>query len=140
MRPILRKLPKPIFPSLCRTTHTAAYYTQPSAAYFDLNRQSEFAVSTTPRDISKEQRESLHNALRIDQAGEIAANWIYKGQLVVLGHDPTVGPLIQVRFYSSGGVSVMKSYSVGNVAPRTKTSYGHGQIASSASRTTYRTK
>ncbi|KIK08133.1 hypothetical protein K443DRAFT_672616 [Laccaria amethystina LaAM-08-1] len=95
MRPILKKLPKPIFPSLCRTTPRAAYYTQPSAAYFDLNRQSELAVSTTPTGISKEQRESLHKALRVDQAGEIAANWIYKGQLVVLGNDPTVGPLIQ---------------------------------------------
>jgi len=100
MRPVLKKLPKPIFPSLCRTTHIAAYYTQPSAAYFDFDRQSELAVSTTPKDISKEQRESLHNALRVDQAGEIAANWIYKGQLVVLSRDPTVGPLIQVRFYS----------------------------------------
>jgi ubiquinone biosynthesis monooxygenase Coq7 len=32
----------------------------------------------------------------VDQAGEIAANWIYRGQFAVLGRDPRVGPLIQV--------------------------------------------
>ncbi|KAF8892696.1 ubiquinone biosynthesis protein Coq7 [Infundibulicybe gibba] len=41
------------------------------------------------------QREVLDTALRVDQAGEVAANWIYQGQLFVLGHDRTAGPLIQ---------------------------------------------
>ena len=42
------------------------------------------------------QREMLDSALRVDQAGEVAANWIYKGQMYILGQNPTVGPLIQV--------------------------------------------
>ena len=34
--------------------------------------------------------------VRVDQAGEIGANWIYKGQMAVLGKDKKVGPIIQV--------------------------------------------
>jgi len=33
--------------------------------------------------------------MRVDQAGELAANAIYRGQLFVLGRDPKVGPIIQ---------------------------------------------
>lgn len=61
----------------------------------DPSKNQEPGVSTSP-DISPEQREILDNALRVDQAGEIAANWIYQGQITVLGRDPRVGPLIQV--------------------------------------------
>lgn len=67
-----------------------------SAIYLDPSRSTEPAVSTTPTDISAEQRNALDSALRVDQAGEVAANWIYKGQLFILGRDPSVGPLIQV--------------------------------------------
>jgi hypothetical protein len=49
-----------------------------------------------PLDISPEQREILDDALRVDLAGEIAASWIYRGQITVLGRDPRVDPLIQV--------------------------------------------
>jgi len=31
----------------------------------------------------------------VDQAGEVAANWIYRGQHFVLGKQPLTGPLIQ---------------------------------------------
>lgn len=50
---------------------------------------------TTPRDIPPTLRGELESALRVDQAGELAANWIYKGQHDVLGRDPAMGPLIQ---------------------------------------------
>ena len=46
--------------------------------------------------ISLEHREILHNALRVDQSGGITANWIYRGQVTVLGCDPRLGPLMQV--------------------------------------------
>jgi ubiquinone biosynthesis monooxygenase Coq7 len=46
--------------------------------------------------LSPEQREVLASAVRVDQAGEIAANWIYRGQMAVLGKDPKAGPVIQV--------------------------------------------
>lgn len=50
---------------------------------------------TTPRDIPPAVKEELESALRVDQAGELAANWIYRGQHDVLGRDPATGPLIQ---------------------------------------------
>lgn len=53
----------------------------------------------TPNDLTFEQKKLLDASIRIDHAGEIAANWIYKGQLAVLGRDPEVGPIIQVRIY-----------------------------------------
>ena len=43
-----------------------------------------------------DEKRSLDAALRVDQAGEVAANYIYMGQLAVLGRDPVCGPLIQV--------------------------------------------
>jgi ubiquinone biosynthesis monooxygenase Coq7 len=52
-------------------------------------------VATTPDDITTAQRDALDRALRVDQAGEVAANWIYKGQLLVLGRDAIAGPIIQ---------------------------------------------
>lgn len=52
----------------------------------------------TPTNLTESQKAMIASAIRIDQAGEIAANWIYKGQLAVLGRDPKVGPLIEVCF------------------------------------------
>jgi 3-demethoxyubiquinol 3-hydroxylase len=66
-----------------------------SSAYTDPSKSHEPAVATTP-DITRQQRDILDAALRVDQAGEVAANWIYRGQMTVLERDPTVGPLIQV--------------------------------------------
>jgi len=71
------------------TSRASTFYTDPS-------KNQEPGVSTSPSpNISPEQRKILDNALRVDQAGEIAANWIYRGQFTVLGRDPRVGPLIQ---------------------------------------------
>jgi len=68
-----------------------------SAAYTDssLCDAQDPASSSTPTGLSHKQRDILDRAIRVDQAGEIAANWIYKGQMVVLGKDPHVGPIIQ---------------------------------------------
>ncbi|KIM80906.1 hypothetical protein PILCRDRAFT_822207 [Piloderma croceum F 1598] len=66
-----------------------------SAVYTDPSRQHDLAVATTPADISQKQQCILDAALRVDQAGEIAANWIYRGQMAVLGRDRTTGPIIQ---------------------------------------------
>lgn len=52
-------------------------------------------MTSTPKDITREQRKALEGALRVDQAGEVAANWIYHGQHYVLGKDRETGPLIQ---------------------------------------------
>ncbi|KAJ3918876.1 COQ7 protein [Lentinula edodes] len=63
-------------------------YTKPSLA-------NDPATHTTPLDITDEQRAALDSALRVDQAGEVAANWIYYGQHFILGKQPVTGPLIQ---------------------------------------------
>ena len=64
--------------------------------YLDPTRSNEISFKTSPLDLTHTQRVALDTALRVDQAGEIAANWIYKGQMVVLGHDPRLRFLIQV--------------------------------------------
>jgi len=68
---------------------------QPSAAYFDPSKTTDPSVTRTPENLTEAQREELQSALRVDQAGEVAANYIYKGQLAVFQRDPKYGPLIQ---------------------------------------------
>lgn len=78
---------------------TARAYTtarNPSAIYTDSSRQNEVAVTHTPDNMTPAQRDILDKALRVDQAGEVAANWIYRGQMAILGRDAKAGPLIQV--------------------------------------------
>jgi len=69
----------------CRWKSSAAYVTS-------LKDES---TSTTPENLTSQQRELLSQSIRVDQAGEVAANTIYQGQLFVLGRDPKVGPVIQ---------------------------------------------
>jgi len=78
----------------CRRTLATARST-PSEIYLDPSKSRDPAVATTPDNVTGNQRDALDSALRVDLAGEIAANWIYKGQLSVLGTDPSTGPLIQ---------------------------------------------
>jgi len=68
---------------------------QPSTAYFDPSKATHPSVTQTPENLNEAQREELQTALRVDQAGEVAANYIYKGQLAVFQTDPEYGPLIQ---------------------------------------------
>jgi len=72
-----------------------------SSAYTDPANQHAPAVTSTPDDITPQERERLEAALRVDQAGEVAANWIYMGQHAVLGKDKVTGPLIEVWSHSS---------------------------------------
>jgi len=66
-----------------------------SSIYLDQTQAKNPAVSTTPKDITPQQRDALDAALRVDQAGEVAANWIYMGQMAVLGRDPKTNVLLQ---------------------------------------------
>lgn len=91
------------FPLLIRARVSfavAALHTEtsqlPSAAYLDPSRSGHPSTSSTPEYLTQEQREAIDSALRVNQAGEIAANYIYKGQHAVLGRDPKLGPLVQV--------------------------------------------
>jgi hypothetical protein len=77
---VSRLTPRPLTRTI--TSRASTFYTDPS-------KDQEPGVSTSP-NISLEQREILDNALRVDQAGEIAANWIYRGQITILGRDPRI--------------------------------------------------
>ena len=48
------------------------------------------ATQTTPK-----QRAMIGDMLKVDHAGEVGANFIYQGQLAILGKDAVVGPVIQ---------------------------------------------
>jgi len=68
---------------------------QPSSAYLGSYNAADLSVSSTPEDLTSSQRNTLHAALRVDQAGEVAANYIYQGQLAFLKRDPPTASLIQ---------------------------------------------
>ena len=80
-----------------RALSSQASSSLPSSAYTDPTKRGGPSTSSSPNDITKEQKHALDSALRVDQAGEVAANYIYKGQLAVLGRHRTAGPLIQVN-------------------------------------------
>jgi demethoxyubiquinone hydroxylase (CLK1/Coq7/Cat5 family) len=48
--------------------------------------------------LTPKQMKLIDSMIRIDQAGEIGANYIYKGQMAILGNDKKVGPIIQVNY------------------------------------------
>jgi ubiquinone biosynthesis monooxygenase Coq7 len=79
----------------CRA-HSTSTGNEASAIYFNRDRALDPSVTETPNDLTQEQQKVLHASLRVDQAGELAADYIYRGQLAVLGRDPKTGPVIQV--------------------------------------------
>lgn len=104
---------------------TTARFGLASSAYTNRTQGTEHpAVSTTPRNLTPQQRYALDSAIRVDQAGEVAANWIYRGQLFVLGRDLSAGPLIQVRLQSDTlpGLLTNVQFLIGNVGPGEETS------------------
>lgn len=72
---------------------------KPSLAYLkpEDHKHALTSISTTPSSLTDAQHASLDSAIRVDQAGELAANWIYRGQMAVLGRDREAGPVVQVK-------------------------------------------
>jgi len=68
---------------------------KPSAIYLYPRTTPNEATLETPSNLSNDQRVILDSAIRVDQAGEVAANAIYAGQLAVLGKDTRAGSLVQ---------------------------------------------
>jgi RecB family exonuclease len=68
-----------------------------SDVYTNPSRVPDASVSSTPADLTSAHREILDSSLRVDQVGEVAADYIYRGQLAILKNDPSCGPVIQVR-------------------------------------------
>jgi ubiquinone biosynthesis monooxygenase Coq7 len=52
-----------------------------------------------PNNLTPQQKELLDGMLRVNQAGELGANWIYRGQYEVFKKDPQLGPLIHVMHH-----------------------------------------
>ncbi|PVV04578.1 hypothetical protein BB560_000923 [Smittium megazygosporum] len=50
---------------------------------------------TPVQEHSAELRKTLDKIIRVDQAGETAALWIYRGQNAVLGKDPKLNKLLK---------------------------------------------
>ena len=84
----------------CRRAHGTKAGAGPlaSAAYARDAAPTE-ATTSTPVDLTPAQRQLLERIVRVDQAGELAANWIYKGQLAAVKGkgQPKLAALIQVR-------------------------------------------
>ncbi|KAJ3370627.1 hypothetical protein GGF31_003941 [Allomyces arbusculus] len=108
VRPALRPLPAaarsaraaPVVPSSRAFSATAlrrddaAAAAATTAAGPDETDFASAAGATPIKKLTREQHQLLDEILRVDQAGEIGANFIYKGQMAVLGRDPKVGPLL----------------------------------------------
>lgn len=77
-------------------TLTTATRVLPSSAYTSPGATQDTSTSSTPQDLTQQERNAIDAALRVDQAGEVAANYIYMGQYAVLGRDRKFGPLIGV--------------------------------------------
>lgn len=108
----------------CFATSSSSFpsdaYTKPSAA------TSSDAVNTTPSDLTESQRKALDSALRVDQAGEIAANYIYMGQKAILGRDPKLNELIQASSLLELIIFNIIQLFAGNVGSGKEAFGGHG--------------
>jgi 3-demethoxyubiquinol 3-hydroxylase len=113
-------------------TLTTAARTLPSSAYTSTSQARDPSTSGTPEDLTGTQRNALDAALRVDQAGEIAANYIYMGQLAVLRRDRVSGPLIQVSYTVQEDYEELEHIS-GHVGSREKTFGCHEQAAAATS-------
>lgn len=101
---------QPLFHPTHRTSaHTKVPYGTPSlasSAYLpssdptitNSRAVADPATTETPMNLTPKQRQHLERIIRVDQAGELGANYIYMGQVAVLGRgkDKNVAELIQV--------------------------------------------
>ncbi|KAI8822685.1 COQ7-domain-containing protein [Fimicolochytrium jonesii] len=69
--------------------------TSEAAATGFTGESSSFSNGRVKRELTETEKDMIAAMLRVDHAGELGANWIYKGQLAVLGGDPKVGPVVQ---------------------------------------------
>ncbi|KAF9296923.1 ubiquinone biosynthesis monooxygenase Coq7 [Mortierella antarctica] len=74
--------------------YSRTFATTPSTQDASSSSSSE-TKDVPPLRLSREQRAALEEMIRVDQAGELGANWIYRGQYAVLGSDKKVGPLLE---------------------------------------------
>ncbi|KAI8910030.1 ubiquinone biosynthesis protein COQ7-domain-containing protein [Powellomyces hirtus] len=92
-RSILLRVPR-------RAVHGTAYYPTSSHPHPAQQQHEQDLPSTSPfrpppPPLTEQQKAMIAAMLRVDQAGELGANWIYAGQMAVFKSDPKVGPVVQ---------------------------------------------
>ncbi|KAI9251554.1 ubiquinone biosynthesis protein Coq7 [Sporodiniella umbellata] len=60
-----------------------------------LGHKARFLSTVTSRTLTNEEKELITPMIRVDQAGEVGAYYIYKGQIAVLGKDKKLQPILQ---------------------------------------------
>ncbi|KAG2236183.1 hypothetical protein BDF21DRAFT_490461 [Thamnidium elegans] len=76
------RISKRVFYPQMTLSRSLATYNSPTKAVSD-------------RSLTKKEREFLEPMIRVDQAGEVGAYYIYKGQIAVLGSDKKLKPILQ---------------------------------------------
>ena len=83
----------------CLATSSSQSSSTPSDNNASTSTSSAQPHSQSPsqdRPLTPVERAFLDKAIRVDQAGELAANYIHAGQTCVLGCDPQVGNVVKV--------------------------------------------
>jgi ubiquinone biosynthesis monooxygenase Coq7 len=65
------------------------------ACYTTTNSNEPESPKLNSRKLTDEELELIKPMIRVDQAGEIGANYIYMGQMAVLGKDKNLRPILQ---------------------------------------------
>lgn len=55
--------------------------------------------TSSTAEIDEKRRKLIDKIIRVDHAGELGADRIYAGQMLVFGNDKNVGPIIKVCVY-----------------------------------------
>ncbi|PVU92486.1 hypothetical protein BB561_003802 [Smittium simulii] len=85
----LSKLPKPFF--LFSKNVSLVQLQQHN---FYSSQQNQNANPQTKRELTAQEKSLIDRMIRVDQAGETAAVWIYRGQKAILGKDPKLSKLL----------------------------------------------
>lgn len=78
--------------SICRHVFGASPLKTPVRTLATYNSPSR---PVSDRSLTAKEREIIEPMIRVDQAGEVGAYYIYKGQIAVLGHDKKLRPILQ---------------------------------------------
>ncbi|CAG8771646.1 3547_t:CDS:2, partial [Funneliformis caledonium] len=76
-------------------THKHPSYLTYSSRLISTSKRINSNNDQNKNPLTPKQKQLIDCMIRIDQAGEIGANYIYKGQLAVLGSDEKISPVIK---------------------------------------------
>lgn len=88
----------------------------------EISKSSIEATTETPGNLTEEQRKLVERIIRVDHAGELGANWIYRGQkwaMDVKGDSKTARQVEVCNFSYRGSSQKLIFLVLGNVGERT---------------------